>query len=96
MENHYWIKIDKNKLDNLRTRCDLTKTGTTTVRTHNLINNHWSNEKRFKVYSSTGGDNLFIKQGRNYYWLQTEGNPETEKSPLPLEPNHKVIFSTPY
>ncbi len=94
MENHYWIKIDKHQFEHLRTRCDLTKTNTTTVRTHNLINNHWSNEKRFKVYGSYGGDQLFIKQGKDFYWLQTDGNPETEKSPLPLEPNYKVIFNT--
>lgn len=94
MENHYWIKIDKHQFEHLRTRCDLTKTNTTTVRTHNHINNHWCNEKRFKVNGSYGGDKLFIKQGKDFYWLQTEGNPETEKSPFPLEPNYRVIFNT--
>ncbi len=86
-ENHYWIKLDENCITYLKCLCDDNKSKTTWLKLFNIIDFGMTNEKRFKVYSTYGGNNLYIKQKQTIYWLQSDGDPETQRVPPPLDPN---------
>ncbi len=85
MENHYWVKINEDCIFHLKCLCDNKKKTWLTL--FNLINFEMENKKRFKVYSTFGGNNLYITDGSDIYWLQSDGDPERERKPPPLDPN---------
>ncbi len=86
-DKHYWVKIDEDCIRYLKCLCDNNKSKTTWITLFNLIGFGMENEKRFKVYSTYGGNNLYILQKNDFYWLQSDGDPENERKPPPLDPN---------
>ncbi len=86
-DNHYWVKIDADCIFNLKVLCDINKSKTTWITLFNCSSFGIENEKRFKVYSTYGGNNLYILQKNDFYWLQPDGDPEKERKPPPLDPD---------
>lgn len=69
-----WIKISKPIFDKLLYRCEVTKTNSSWISFFDYSNGEIIKNYKYKVYSSSGGDHLFIKKNKKYIWLQYEGD----------------------